>query len=434
MMNKAGKHYSILMAVCALSLALRIGIIFVRGTYLCDYSQTDHGSMAANVASGVGYTFMGLPSSYFGPVYTYLWACCLSIHRSAGQLALQLLQAVMLSVAPLFLYSFSRFYFDRQTSLVGAIWLAMYPELLILSSTMFPCAVLVFLWCASLACYAVLRRKQGGSVPWALLMGLVMSLLVLTKGRMFPFVALLLASLAFPFNGSSLKIHGSFFPRFRAAAIAGLVVAAGVAPWSIRNYLVHGRFLLVESSFGYNLWIGNNPEATGTGKWKAGASGYDPSFSSGNGGGFPVPGDVQAELAKCNSEVAKDDVFKKHAERFIKENAGDVVKLGGKKIFYAWVLDTTNSYALQPLYWLPWLATLVLFVVGLIWRVIVEHRWDWLLWAILFVSTALQVVFFVIPRLRYPTYPIVFLFAACATVQILRRVLPRRIHLEMSPT
>lgn len=37
-----------------------------------------------------------------------------------------------------------------------------------------------------------------------------------------------------------------------------------LAPWTIRNYVVHGRWIPIKSSFPKELWIGNNPCATGT--------------------------------------------------------------------------------------------------------------------------------------------------------------------------
>jgi hypothetical protein len=50
----------------------------------------------------------------------------------------------------------------------------------------------------------------------------------------------------------------------RAAAVslvaAGLVAA--VAPWTLRNALLHGRLVLVNTSGAYNLWLGNALDAS----------------------------------------------------------------------------------------------------------------------------------------------------------------------------
>lgn len=50
----------------------------------------------------------------------------------------------------------------------------------------------------------------------------------------------------------------------RTTALALAVGAALLLPWTIRNGLVHGRLVPIKDSFGKELWIGNNPHATGT--------------------------------------------------------------------------------------------------------------------------------------------------------------------------
>ena len=42
-----------------------------------------------------------------------------------------------------------------------------------------------------------------------------------------------------------------------------------LAPWSIRNYAHHGRFVLVASEGGITFWTGNHPLATGDGDMAA---------------------------------------------------------------------------------------------------------------------------------------------------------------------
>jgi hypothetical protein len=50
----------------------------------------------------------------------------------------------------------------------------------------------------------------------------------------------------------------------RRVLVAGVVTLLALTPWTVRNYVVHGRLLLVKDSFGKEFWMGNNPYATGT--------------------------------------------------------------------------------------------------------------------------------------------------------------------------
>ena len=42
-----------------------------------------------------------------------------------------------------------------------------------------------------------------------------------------------------------------------------LSAAAVISPWTLRNYRVHGEWILISSNGGINFWIGNNEQATG---------------------------------------------------------------------------------------------------------------------------------------------------------------------------
>jgi len=53
--------------------------------------------------------------------------------------------------------------------------------------------------------------------------------------------------------------------KFSGAAL--LVFTIGLVPWTIRNYVVFGKFIPLRSNFGLELWLGNNPNVTDT--WSA---------------------------------------------------------------------------------------------------------------------------------------------------------------------
>ena len=48
--------------------------------------------------------------------------------------------------------------------------------------------------------------------------------------------------------------------KIRDVALAGGIAAALILPWTVRNYLVFDRFLLLNSQSGHILWNSNHPE------------------------------------------------------------------------------------------------------------------------------------------------------------------------------
>jgi 4-amino-4-deoxy-L-arabinose transferase-like glycosyltransferase len=53
--------------------------------------------------------------------------------------------------------------------------------------------------------------------------------------------------------------------QWLAALAIGLGVALVVGPWTARNYLTHGRLIVVAAEGGVTFWTGNHPLATGDG-------------------------------------------------------------------------------------------------------------------------------------------------------------------------
>lgn len=92
--------------------------------------------------------------------------------------------------------------------------------------------------------------RAGGAL--ALLSGLAVGAAILTRPAMLLFVPLAVLWLVL---------------RRRTVLAVALVVAAAaiVAPWTARNYRVHGRFVLVASEGGVTFWTGNHPLAIGEG-------------------------------------------------------------------------------------------------------------------------------------------------------------------------
>ena len=136
-----------------------------------------------------------------------------------------------------------------------AAWVvACYPMLLI-----FPLALatenlffaLVLAGVVSLLSLARASSRRAVSIL-AISSGCLLGLAALTRSVILPF-----AGLAIVWIWYSLK-------QRRAAVLALVTLILVVAPWIIRNSLLSGRLTGIETSMGYNLYVGYHPQSTGT--------------------------------------------------------------------------------------------------------------------------------------------------------------------------
>lgn len=423
----------VLFGACALTLVLRLGLIFVRQTYLLSYETTDIGAIPYNLVAGDGYTYLGMESSYFGPAYTFLWAGLMVVFgREGGQLAVQIVQAAALSIAPIFVFLAARHFFNQTAAYLAALWFAFYPELLVLSSTMYSDSIVLALWCVLLGLYAVFMERQRPSYLLAVLFGMVIAVMTLAKGRMLLLSGWLMGLMLLHGLVTVWKERAQQRLRLTRQIVipllGGILALLLISPWIARNYAVHDKFMPTESTMGFNLWVGHNANATGTGKLNLGntplAGGEFNDEVTGS-ARFPRSDALQAQLAQCETEASCDDLYLEDALQVMAQDPAREIALSAKKVFYAWWFDPTSATAVHWLYRLPWIVTLVFFVVGAAYRLVVARRIDWLLWGVLVLTTLLQVLFFVVPRFRYPVYPIVFMFAGYAVALVLQRWMPR---------
>jgi len=92
------------------------------------------------------------------------------------------------------------------------------------------------------------------SLKRALWLGLSLGVATLLRQSILPWAVVLAAWLLWTaFVGGALKRMA------RALIVAGAVVAAMIAPFTLRNYLVYGQFLLLNSNAGYAMYSAQHP-------------------------------------------------------------------------------------------------------------------------------------------------------------------------------
>jgi 4-amino-4-deoxy-L-arabinose transferase-like glycosyltransferase len=242
-----------LAAILGCGALLRLGaVLAIPSPLVSDYA--DYWSLANNLAAGRGLvTPEGQPTAFFSlgyPIFLapLLWVAGPSI---AAVKAVNLLLGV---ASILFAYLAARRLFaSRLVAALGALLLALYIEAAVYTAYVAKENLMVFLVMLQLVVSAHAAAAGRWRVLNPILFGAATGWLAVTGNAamaLMPGFALLV-----------LLSHGRLGPTLRFGAIAGLVAAICIAPMIWRNHVTFGGYGL-NNNGGFNLYIGNNPNAT----------------------------------------------------------------------------------------------------------------------------------------------------------------------------
>jgi len=136
---------------------------------------------------------------------------------------------------------------------ISAWVMALYPMMVI-----YPMALAtenLFFLLVLVSFLALLRAAEGRKTWWFVAAGVSLGLTCLTR------------SVALAFAGLSCLWVWFVLHERRKAVLLFLAIAAITLPWMVRNSLLHGRLMGIESALGYDLYVGYHPELTGTIKY-----------------------------------------------------------------------------------------------------------------------------------------------------------------------
>jgi hypothetical protein len=167
-----------------------------------------------------------------------------------------LLVQCVLSAATLLLFAeLARSLFDsRRAGVAAALMGAVFLPYASMASQLLSETLFIFLIAAALLAFEAARRR---GLPWRWLLagGLLWGLATLTRPvGLYALPLLLLWALLGARRSSGAGWH-SFDMRPALALLLGVVLV--VAPWTARNYAVHGHLILVDTNGGTSFWLGN---------------------------------------------------------------------------------------------------------------------------------------------------------------------------------
>jgi len=443
----ASKRTIGLLLLAVLALGLRVGLVLALRTEHQAPVSYEHGRIAENLLAGRGFSieFLGTegPTSQQAPFYPVLLAAVyglFGVETPGAILAVQLLQcfagmALVLAVVGL---GWSLMPDRPSVGWVAGIGAALYPTHLYMVTHL-----QVALWAALILTTllaVVTSHRWRATWAGAITAGCLAGFLLLVEPILV--LALPICALAFWLGEGNRRWSG----RFRPAALARMATMAGVAavviaPWVVRNRLVHGEFVFVKSTFGYALWQGNNPISWGTDKVPKPSAEQLRLEHNGT-----LAGIDRALWEARHETVYIDDVLLKptryrefaglsepersrllggRAQGFIRANPARYATLCLQRLRYFLLFDETNPKASNRIYRAQTVIWLVLAFVGLL---VSCDRWRrlWPTYAIFAAVTLFHALVITSVRFRIPLEPFSFVWAAWAVVPLGARLAPRR--------
>jgi hypothetical protein len=222
------------------------------------------GRVARAIAAGEGFSSPlrlvdSGPTAWFTPIYPYLVAGIFKIwgiFSDKSRLVIETLNCAFASLTVIPIYAAAERTFRKNVA-VGAAWAWVFlPTSLTFPSLWIWDTVLSALFLGLIFWATIAIREAKTILPWAGY-GALWALGVLINPSIFSL---------FPFLAGwaiwQSRRASSDWVKFSAATV--LIFAICLVPWTVRNYRVFGKFIVLRSNFGLELWLGNNPDVSDT--------------------------------------------------------------------------------------------------------------------------------------------------------------------------
>lgn len=379
------------------ALAIRVAFVILFPLQLWEYE-----TIANNILAGQGFIFPHFGGviyrSYCEPLYPFVCAAVYFLtHHSI--FALGLVQAVFSSAIAVSVYFLARSLYGQKIALLAGTLTALHPGLIIYTTRQHPLTFDALL--ISLTLLAIVKIYNKLNWHSLIIGGLVSGLCILTRPTILVFLPLALIYILISKKKSWGKsiIYGVVF-----FAVTGSVFLS----WTLRNYFVHGTFMLTRSNGPYVFWLGNNPNFSGSAMDKDGQS----LFKS-------APKDFQKKIEGLD-EIGQNNEFLKAASAHIKKYPFGFIERTVKKFYYFWWFNP-QAGMLYPKSWLYLYKLFYIFVLsGALVGIFIAFREGLfkykgeavLMIFVLLSISLLQSLFYIETRHRWAVEPILLIFAA----------------------
>jgi hypothetical protein len=208
------------------------------------------------------------------------------------------------------------------------------------------------------------------------------------------------------------RLHKQGRPWIKHATLVILVFTIGLVPWTVRNYRVFHKVIVLRSNFGLELWLGNNPAVADT---------WSPWM-------HPNDNPAEAEKYKRMGEIAFMAEKQHQAIEFMRTHPRDTMYFMFHRFVDNWLAMTdspADSWSTSPLYVKAFMSLNILLSLFTLLGTLFAYRErlpDAAPYA--FVILIFPLVFYVTHsslRYRFPMDPIMMVLAANGVAYPLKR-------------
>jgi 4-amino-4-deoxy-L-arabinose transferase-like glycosyltransferase len=416
MAARAEKTTRILFVLFAVAFVTRLlfGILFVGLDTAPAGDAATYDQIAHNLISEgkyVQYHGTGMWLSFRPPLLPFVLAGLYSIVGYSFT-ASRLLMIIIGSLLPLVVFALTRRVFGKRAAIIAGVVSAVYPSFVLYSNTLHTEGLFVVL--LYLLIMFLIRFADGMKTVDICVAGVIAGLGCLCRPTLLAFVPVCILWLLITGKRGLLQ-------SLRAAVLLVVLAGAVIAPWTYRNYSVHGEFVPIASRGGVTLWLGNN-------RWATGNIAND----------YEKLREVMPDTGTL-TETQSSRFFRQEAMKYIKTYPQRFVVLGVKRVFHLWrpegfrfpglveKIPRMGRFAIGFLSYVPFFLLFLVGVVLLLKGLRLLRDPPLLLFTFLVVTfTLVHAVFASMPRYRQPLEPAIILIGSWALIVILDALRGRR--------
>lgn len=236
--------YLLLIFIFLIALSLRILYLPQIARELPISDEAGYDEAAMNLVNGKGYGMFGY-RSYQPPLYPFFLAV---VYRLFGHdyVMVKVIQMILGSFGCILLYFIARIAFNEKIGLISGLIYAAYDGLIFLNGHLLTENLFILL--KLLFILLLLKFSRSENLFILILSGVLIGLCALTKTNVLvsvPFICLWFLTISRRWVFYSL--------------ILILFIGVTISPWTIRNYLIHHRFVPIASYTGESLYRFNYP-------------------------------------------------------------------------------------------------------------------------------------------------------------------------------